>query len=115
MDQVVLNWICLYIKSRIDQDQMGGVPAPGFSVEHYIVKMVNFILTSMDGNQDAAVLAVPVDYSMACNRMLQSDILCGLWELKEPPCSAVQGKSITFLQAQCFQHEFPTFQTNYDK
>ena len=68
-----------YLKSHIDPDQMGGMP--GCSVEHYIIKMVQFMLSSMDGNSDAAVMAVPVDYSKAFNRMLHSDILCNLHAL----------------------------------
>ena len=65
--------------------QMGGVP--GCSIEHYIIRMTDFILRSMDGNQDAAVLAVPVDYSKAYNRMLHSDILCNLVALNVPNCA----------------------------
>ena len=30
-------------------------------------------------------------------------------------CHSVGGKGITFLQAQLFQHNFPTFQMNCDK
>ena len=57
---------------------MGGVP--GCSIEHYIVKMLNFILTSMDGKPNIAVLAVPVNFSKAFNRMLHSVILLFRYE-----------------------------------
>ena len=74
LERFVLNWIWPFIQPHIDPDQMGGMP--GCSIEHYIIKMVQFILASTDGDPDAAVLAVPVDFSKAFNRMLHSDILC---------------------------------------
>ena len=40
--------------------------------------MTHFILRSMDGNNDAAVIGVPVDYSKAYNQMKHSDILFNL-------------------------------------
>ena len=70
---------------HIDPDQMGGVP--GCSIEHYIVNMVNFILKNMDGDTDAAVLAVTVDYSKAFNPMKHSNILNSLHALNVPICA----------------------------
>jgi hypothetical protein len=75
-----------YIKPHIDPDQMGGMP--GCSVEHYIIKMVHFILGSMDGDPDAAVIALPVDYSKAFNRMLHSNIITIISDLTEPAVPA---------------------------
>ena len=60
LERFLLNWIWPYIRPHIDPDQMGGMP--GCSVEHYIIKM---ILQSMDGDPEAAVLAVSVDYRKA--------------------------------------------------
>ena len=85
IERYVLNWIWPFVQPYIDPDQMGGVP--GWSIEHYIVKMLHFILTSMDVNRDAAVIALPVDFSKAFNRMLHSKILCDLSDLKIPPCA----------------------------
>ena len=68
----------------------GGMP--GCSVDHYIIKMIQFIHSSMDGNHDAALLAIPVDYSKAFDRMLHSDILCNLSQVslnrtsQDEPC-----------------------------
>ena len=42
LERQVLNWIWPVIKHHMDPDQMGGVP--GCSIEHYIVKMLHFIL-----------------------------------------------------------------------
>ena len=46
LERLVLKCIWPYIYPHIDPDQMGGMP--GCSVEHYIIKMVHFILSSMD-------------------------------------------------------------------
>ena len=43
LERFVLNWIWPFIHPHIDPDQMGGMP--GCSVEHYIIKMVQFILS----------------------------------------------------------------------
>ena len=45
LERYVLNWIWPFVQPHIDPDQMGGVP--GCSIEHYIVKMLHFILTSL--------------------------------------------------------------------
>ena len=63
LERLVLNWIWPFIQPHLDPDQMGG--RPGCSTEHYIVKMIHFILSSMDGDRNAAVLAAPVDFSKA--------------------------------------------------
>ena len=84
---------------HINADQMGGMP--GCSVEHYIIKMIHFILGSMDGDNDAAVLAVPVDFSKAFNRMLHSDILCNLDALNVPKCATKLIKSYLTRRSMC--------------
>ena len=66
----------------MDKDQIKGVP--GCSIEHYITKIIHFILGSMDGDSDAAVMAIPVDYRKAFNRMLHSNITTILSDLKKP-------------------------------
>ena len=85
LERLVLNWIWPFIQPHLDPDKMGG--RPGCSIEHYIVKMVHFILKSMDGNSDAAVIGVPVDFSKAFNRMKHSNIICNLTALM---CQHVQ-------------------------
>ena len=103
LERVVLNWIWPFIRPHIDPDQMGGVP--GCSIEHYIVKMLHFILTSMDGNPKTAVLAVPIDYSKAFNRMSHSDILCNLSELNVPPCATKLIQSYLTGRAMCVRYK----------
>jgi hypothetical protein len=85
LERYVLNWIWPYIQPHLDPDQMGG--RPGCSIEHYIIKMVHFILSSMDGDHDAAVISFPVDYSKAFNRMQHSEIVMSLEALNVPTCA----------------------------
>ena len=85
LERFVLNWIWPYIEPHINTDQMGGMP--GCSIEHYIINMIQFILSSMDKSNNVAVLGVPVDFSKAFNRMLHSDILCNLDALNVPSCA----------------------------
>ena len=59
LERLVLNWIWPYVRPHMDKDQIKGVP--GCSIEHYITKIIHFILGSMDGDSDAAVMAIPVD------------------------------------------------------
>ena len=102
LERLVLDWIWSYISSHLDPDQMGG--RPGCSIEHYIVKMVHFILSKMDGDRNSAVLAVPVDYSKAYNRMLHSDILCNLVDLNVPPCATKLIKSYLSSRSMCVRY-----------
>ena len=99
----MLNWIWPYIHPHLDPDQMGG--RPGCSIEHYIVKMVHFILQSMDGDSDAAVLGVPVDYSKAFNRMKHSDIMCNLIALNVPTCAVKFIKSYLTQRSMCVRYK----------
>ena len=103
LERLVLNWIWPYIRNHVDPDQMGGMP--GCSIEHYITKMTDFILRSMDGNPDAAVIAVPVDYSKAFNRMLHSDILSNLVALNVPTCSVKLITSYLTQRTMCVRYK----------
>ena len=102
LERLVLNWIWPYLEPHQDPDQMGG--RKGCSVEHYIVKMVPFVLGSLDRDRNSAVLAVPVDYSKAFNRMLHSDILCNLIALNVPNCAIKLVKSYLTRRTMCVRH-----------
>ena len=108
LERFLLNWIWPYIKPHIDPDQMGGMP--GCSIEHYIIKMMHFVFKSMDGNPDAAVLAVPVDYSKAFNRMLHSNILNIVAELSPPVpiCAIKLLKSYLTKRSMCIRYKQAT-------
>ena len=86
--------------------QLGGVP--GCSVEHYIIKMVHFILGSMDGDNKSAVMGIPVDYSKAYNRMLHSNIITIMSDLKEPAipiCAIKLTKSYLTQRSMCVRYK----------
>ena len=103
LERYVLNWIWPFIKPHIDPDQMGGIQ--GCSIEHYIIKMLHFILTSMDGNRNSAVLAVPVDFSKAFNRMSHSDILCNFSDINVPPCAIKLIQSYLSGRSMCVRYK----------
>ena len=64
----ILEWLWPYISPHLDPGQFGGIP--GSSITHYIIKMINFILSNTDNNSvPKAVLAALVDFSKAFNRM----------------------------------------------
>ena len=67
--------------------------------------MIHFILGSMDGDNDAAVLAVPVDFSKAFNRMLHSDMLCYLDALNVPKCATKLIKSYLTRRTMCVKYK----------
>ena len=106
LERLVLNWIWPYIRPHVDPDQMGGMK--GCSVEHYIVKMFQFILSNMDGDRDAAVLGMPIDYSKAFNRMLHSNILCSLAALNVPTCAVRLIKSYLTKRSMCMRYKGAT-------
>ena len=105
LERQVLNWIWPFIKQHMDPDQMGGVP--GCSIEHYIVKMLHFILGSMDGDSQSAVMGIPVDYSKAYNRMLHSNIITTMSDLKNPSiptCAIRLIKSYLTQRSMCIRY-----------
>ena len=103
LERLVLNRIWPYLKPHIDPDQMGGMA--GCSVEHNIIKMVHFVLGNMDGDTNAAVIAVPVDYSKAFNRMLNSDNLCNLSALNVPKYAIKPIKSYFTGRTMCTRYK----------
>ena len=62
----------------------------------------------MDGDRDAAVVAVPVDFSKAFNRMLHSDILCNLVALNVPKCAVKLIQSYLTQRSMCVRYKGAT-------
>ena len=62
----------------------------------------------MDGNRDVAVLAAPVDFSKAFNRMLHSDILCNLSALNVPKCAVKLIQSYLTRRTMCVRYKGAT-------
>ena len=108
LERLVLNWIWPYVKPHMDPDQMGGVP--GCIIEHYIIKMVHFILGSMDGKPNIAVMAIPIDFSKAFNRMLHSNIITIMSDLKPtlPTCAIRLIKSYLTQRSMCVRYNGAT-------
>ena len=65
---------------------------------------MDFILKSLDGDSDAAVLSVAVDYRKAFNRMLHSNILCSLAALNVPTCAIRIIKSYLTQRSMCVRY-----------
>ena len=67
----------------------------------------------MDQDRNAAVLAVPVDFSKAFNRMLHSEILCNLVALNVPNCAVKLVESYLTQRSMCVRHRgaISTFQS----
>ena len=62
----------------------------------------------MDGDRNAAVLAAPVDFSKAFNRMLHSDILCNLTALNVPKCAVKLIQSYLTKRTMCVRFKGAT-------
>ena len=103
LERFVLDWIWPYIRPHMDPDQLGGMP--GCSVEHYIVKMMDFILRSLDGDPGSAVAGVAVDYSKAFNRILHSNTICLLSALCVPTCAIKLIKSYLTQRSMCVRYK----------
>ena len=59
----------------------------------------------MDGDSGAAVLALPIDFSKAFNRMLHSNILCNLYALNVPNCAIKLIKSYLTRRSMCVTYK----------
>ena len=87
MERLLIKWIWRYLAPHIGLDQLGGLP--GCSIVHYIVRMTDFILRSLDDSskEPKAVLAATVDFSKAFNRMSHNRIITILADLNIPTCA----------------------------
>ena len=65
---------------------------------------IGTLLGSLDKDRNSAVLAVPVNYSKAFNRMLHSDILCNLIALNVPNCAVKLVKSYLTKRTMCVRY-----------
>ena len=70
--------------------------------------MLHFIIGSMDGDPNSAVLAVPIDYSKAFNRMLNSNLITIISDLKQPSvptCAIKLIKSYLTQRSMCVRYK----------
>ena len=59
----------------------------------------------MDGNRNAAVITLPVDFSKAFKIMLHSKLLCNLSNLKLPPCAIKLIQSYLTGRSMCLHYK----------
>ena len=81
-ERVVLSWLMLYVKDKLDPDQLGG--QKGNSVTHYLIEITNFILYNQDLKDPHATLAVFYDFSQGFNRIQYSTLIEVLSNMKVP-------------------------------
>ena len=87
MERLLIQWIWKFLSPHIGSDQLGGLP--GCSIVHYIIRMIDFILSNLDNSskEPKAVIAATVDFSKAFNRMSHNKIVTILSDLNIPTCA----------------------------
>ena len=81
-EHFVVKWLMQFIGHKIDLRQYGGLK--GNSVNHYLIELVNFILTCQDSAEQTAVLSYLVDFQKAFNRQSHQIIITKLSDLGVP-------------------------------
>ena len=54
-EKFIVNWILDSIGTKIDPGQFGGLK--GHSIAHYLIHIVNFILSNLDSREPTGILA----------------------------------------------------------
>ena len=76
-EQFLSDWLLPYIKKKIDPGQFGGLT--GHSTTHYLITLLNFILSETDTRHlPKAVMVALIDFSKAFNRINHSKVLVRL-------------------------------------
>ena len=76
-ENFLAEWLMPYIENRIDPGQFGGLK--GHSTTHYLIKLLDFILSSTDtSNVPKAVMVALIDFSKAFNRINHSKVIVRL-------------------------------------
>ena len=86
-ENFVVMWLLQFIGDKLDFRQYGGIK--GNSITHYIIELINFILSNQEATEPTAILACMVDFSKAFNRQNHnllvtklSDMGCPSWLLR---------------------------------
>ena len=74
-------WLLGYIKPHLDPNQCG---VKGSSINHYLIKLLHFIHTTLDHKTPHVVLAACFDLSKAFNRVDHSLVIQDLYDMKTP-------------------------------
>ena len=75
-------WLLEYIEDLIDFRQYGGIK--GNSICHYLIELVNFILSNQESKDPIAVLACMIDFSKAFNRQNHNLLITKLSDMGVP-------------------------------
>ena len=81
-EHFVVGWLLEYIGDKIDIRQFGG--SKGNSITHYIIELINFILSHQEDTAPTAILACLVDFSKAFNRQDHSILVTKLSDMNVP-------------------------------
>ena len=80
-ESFVGEWLLPIIKPFLDPGQCG---LKGFSITHYLIKLLHFVHSTLDLKKPHAVLAACVDISKAFNRVDHSLVIQDLYDMQTP-------------------------------
>ena len=81
-EHFVVMWLLEYVEHLIDFRQYGGIK--GNSICHYLIELVNFILSNQEGSSPTAILACMIDFSKAFNRINHNIVVTKLSDMGVP-------------------------------
>jgi hypothetical protein len=81
-ESFVAEWLLPIIQPFLDPDQCG---LKGFSIIHYLIKLLHFTHSVLDKKQPHAVLTACVDFSKAFNRVSHELLVQDLYDMHTPP------------------------------
>jgi hypothetical protein len=80
-ESFVGGWLLPIIKPYLDPGQCG---LKGFSITHYLIKLLHFVHTTLDLRQPHSVLAACIDLSKAFNRVDHTLVIQDLYDMHTP-------------------------------
>ena len=81
-ERFIVKWPRMFIGHQIDPKQFGD--GKGNATTHYLVELVNFILTSQDQDPPQAALLAMIDFSKAYNRQNHNILVTKLSDMGVP-------------------------------
>ena len=81
-ESFVGGWLLPIIKPYLDPGQCG---LKGFSITHYLIKLLHFVHVTLDKRQPHAVLSALIDLSKAFNRVDHTLVIQDLYDMHTPP------------------------------
>ena len=81
-EHFIVGWLLDFIGDKIDIRQFGG--SKGNLITHYIIELINFILSNQEQTVPTAVLACMVDFSKAFNRQDHEILITKLSDMNVP-------------------------------